>query len=143
MFSFSFGQTMVRCVFLVYTSREMKKKKKKSELLVEHPGLCVCVCVPTASKMWLCDHPHGPVLVYRVHPSGCDRSAARHPLSHDGHHGGQRGISTSTMLVKDNKLMFFIDVTVSAPSLLPPGLCPVPERLQHALHRWTAGGHRC
>ncbi|KAK1899698.1 Solute carrier family 13 member 2 [Dissostichus eleginoides] len=31
-------------------------------------------------KMWLCNYPHGAVLVHRVYPSGCDRPAARHPL---------------------------------------------------------------
>lgn len=40
--------------------------------------------------MWLCDHPHGSVLVHRVHASGCDCLTARRPVPDDGHHEGRR-----------------------------------------------------
>lgn len=52
---------------------------------------CVCVCVFTGSEMWLCYHPHGSVLVYRVYASGCDCPTASRPLPYDGHHGGWSG----------------------------------------------------
>ena len=42
--------------------------------------------------MWLCNNPHGAVLVHRVYPSICDCPAARHSLPHDGHHAIKRGI---------------------------------------------------
>lgn len=53
--------------------------------------------------MWLCNYPHGAVLVHGVYPSGCDGPAARHPLPHDGHHGIKRGISISTAITHSNK----------------------------------------
>lgn len=46
--------------------------------------------------MWLCNNPHGAVLVHRVYPSICDCPAARHSLPHDGHHAIKRGISICT-----------------------------------------------
>uniref|UniRef100_A0A8D3DYJ7 Solute carrier family 13 member 2 n=1 Tax=Scophthalmus maximus TaxID=52904 RepID=A0A8D3DYJ7_SCOMX len=41
-----------------------------------------------ASKMWLCYHPHGSVLVHRMYALGCDGPSAGRPLSHDGYHDG-------------------------------------------------------
>lgn len=41
--------------------------------------------------MWLCYCDHGSVLVYRVHPPGCDGHATCRPLPNDEHHEGWRG----------------------------------------------------
>lgn len=57
--------------------------------------------------MWLCDNPHGAVLVHRVYPSGCDRAAACHSVPHDGYYGVRRGISNcilySQILISQNQ----------------------------------------
>lgn len=58
---------------------------------VMFPLTQVCVCVFTGSEMWLCYHPHGSVLVYRMYASGCDCPTASRPLPYDGHHGGWSG----------------------------------------------------
>lgn len=46
-----------------------------------------CTIYVTGGKMWLCDHPDGTVLVYRVHPSGCDGLAPCYTFPHDEDHG--------------------------------------------------------
>lgn len=70
--------------------------------------------------MWLCHHPHGSVLVYRVHAASCDRLAAGCPLPYDGHHAGWSGtvnmyfytLYVSCTLLSGNAFFVYMTITV-------------------------------
>lgn len=65
------------------------------------------VYVFIASTMWLCHHPYGSVLVYRVYASGCDCLVAGCPLPDDGHHGGWTGMINIYIYSSDVPVLCF------------------------------------
>lgn len=105
----------------------------------------------TASKMWLCYNNHGSVLVYRVHAPGCHGPPACHPLPHVGHHEGWRGtvlsvlcchsrkVSVKNTLIRGLEIIGYCNRCLCG---LVSGQHWVFERLQHAVHWGTLGGHR-
>lgn len=61
--------------------------------------------------MWICHHPHGNILVHRVHAFGHHSPAACGPLPNDGNHGIWTGICLSVWWMSNNVVNSFLLVS--------------------------------